>query len=201
MHATSQYVNFLSSYDIKCELIKQHINKHSEFIKIISVKIKDSSFNSRKSAIKRQYIYIFSNEELPVYLSRYVTNINFEINQTVVQDCLTSIIGQHDFAVFQKTGSAVSTTIREIYSAKIEDFQYKVLTDSHKSIILNKITIEGNAFLYRMIRNIIGSIFTLSSSKNKISIIDFKKLLIQNKRIFNFKPAPSAGLYLNKIWY
>ena len=111
------------------------------------------------------------------------------------------IIGKHDFLVFQKTGSNVLTTIREIYHAKIDEFQYKVLTDSNKSIMLNKITIQGNAFLYRMVRNIIGAIYMIASGKNNLSQDEFKELLLQKKRIFNFKPAPSSGLYLNKIWY
>ncbi len=138
---------------------------------------------------------------MPVYLSNYVSYVDVIINKQLIQEYLNIIIGEHDFYAFQKKGSTVLSTIREIYSAEIEEFQYKVLTDSNKSIMLNKITIEGNAFLYRMIRNIIGSIFMILASKNKLSIIDFKELLLQKKRIFNFKPAPYAGLYLNKIWY
>ena len=136
-----------------------------------------------------------------MYLNQYVTVINSDIDHFKVKKCLEYLIGVHDFAVFQKTGSSSKSTVREIISADFNEFKYKVLTDSKKSIMLNKVTIEGNAFLYRMIRNIMGAIFEVLNNSNKLQPNDFNNLIVQNKRIFNFKPAPAAGLYLNKIWY
>ena len=201
VHAIGQYVNFTSTYKLDINSVMLHINKHSKYIKIIKFFIDNKQFHARKSALKREYIYLFSTEQVPVYLSNYISYMERPVDKVVIQECLNMTIGKHDFLVFQKTGSNVLTTIREIYHAKIDEFQYKVLTDSNKSIMLNKITIQGNAFLYRMVRNIIGAIYMIASGKNNLSQDEFKELLLQKKRIFNFKPAPSSGLYLNKIWY
>ena len=201
MHAVSQIVNFYSCYNLNLNIVKNHINKYSNFIKVESIKIADLMFDSRRSARKRQYIYIFSNNSIPIYLKQYVSLISCDFNPIVIKTCLEYLLGVHDFSVFQKSGSSAKSTIREIISVDFNKFSYKVLTDSKKSIMLNKITIEGNAFLYRMIRNIMGAIFEVLKNPNKLQPNDFKNLIVQNKRIFNFKPAPAAGLYLNKIWY
>ena len=51
-----------------------------------------------------------------------------------------------------------------------------------------------------MIRNIIGSILHIQSNTN-LSEDTFKQIIDQKKKVFNFKPAPPQGLYLNKITY
>ncbi len=201
VHAVSQTVNFYSCYNLNLNIVINHINEYSHGIRVESIKIAESTFDSRRSARKRQYIYIFSNNSIPVYLKKYVSVISYDFNPIDIKTCLDCLLGIHDFAVFQKSGSSAKSTVREIISVDFNKFSYKVLTDSKKSIILNKVTIEGNAFLYRMIRNIMGAIFEVLKNPNKLQPNDFKNLIVQNKRIFNFKPAPAAGLYLNKIWY
>ncbi len=158
-------------------------------------------FNARISASFREYIYLFTDKPVPVYLSNYVTVIKQKVNISIIQECLNFLIGTHDFNGFKKSGSNENSTIRKIVSAKVENFCYKVLTDSSKSIILNKVTIKGNAFLYRMIRNIMGSIFLILDKNNILTPINFNQTIEQKRRVFDYKPADPQGLFLNKIFY
>ena len=201
VHACSQVVSFASKYVINSKALINHVNKHSMYLKINDFSCADDDFNARKSASFREYIYIFSDKPVPVYLSNYVTVINQTVDISIVQECLNFLIGTHDFNGFRKTGSNENSTIRKIVSAKVEKFCYKVLTDSNKSIILNKVTIKGNAFLYRMIRNIMGSIFLILDKNNILTPIDFNQTIEQKRRVFDYKPADPQGLYLNKIFY
>ena len=58
----------------------ENLWKHSNYIKINTIKRLEEDFHSRKSALKRRYSYLFSNLELPVYLTNYVGNIDINID-------------------------------------------------------------------------------------------------------------------------
>jgi tRNA pseudouridine38-40 synthase len=168
---------------------------------LLSIELVDISFHARKSARSREYVYYFTNNEIPVFFNNYIAKIDFEIDLSKFTCILKTIIGEHDFTAFKKSGSNELSSIRTIYQADAEKIEYKLLTESNKTIILNKIVIIGNSFLYQMIRNIIGSILMILSKRNKLNENDFHNFLLLKKRTFNFKPAPAAGLYLNKITY
>lgn len=201
VHANFQVASFKSIYKPNINIIPKYINKKLEGISIFSIELTNSEFNARKHAIKREYIYYFSTTNIPVYLFNYVGKIDHHINLEFFNSILKHVIGEHDFSAFKKSGSNEFSTIRTIYYANSEKYEYKLLTDSNKTIMLNKVKIIGNSFLYQMIRNIIGSILEILSNGNKLNGNDFQDFLFLKKRTFNFKPAPSAGLYLNNITY
>ena len=61
--------------------------------------------------------------------------------------------------------------------------------------------INANAFLYHMVRNIIGCLFLICDKNNDFKIMDFKNDFIYNKNMLRFKPVCPKGLYLKKILY
>ena len=200
VHANYQVANFHSNISLNIIPIINNINFKSTYIKIISIDIVDKEFHARKSAISREYIYYFTHSSFPVYYNNYVSRINYNVDVQMFNQLLQHIIGIHDFVAFKKTGSINYSTIRTIYSAQISTTELKVLTESNKPIILNKVKIVGNSFLYQMIRNIVGCILHILRS-SKLNESDFVQFIRSKKRIFNFEPAPPHGLYLNKITY
>ena len=99
---------------------------------------------------------------------------------------LKMIVGTHDFKGFQASGSETETTVRTIYSAKLKkENQY-----------LN-LYITGNGFLYKMVRNIVGTM--LKIGEGKINLNELKPTLF-----FNFKAINTAKpefLYLLNVEY
>ena len=57
-----------------------------------------------------------------------------------------ALIGKHDFIAFSASGRTVKTTVREIYRLDI--------TENGDEIYFE---IEGNGFLYNMVRIIVGT--------------------------------------------
>ena len=99
---------------------------------------------------------------------------------------LKLIIGTHDFKGFMASGSEVESTIRTIYSAKlIKQGNYLIFK------------IKGNGFLYKMVRNIVGTM--LKIGENKLSLTELKPILFSTFKATN--TAKPEHLYLYNVEY
>jgi tRNA pseudouridine38-40 synthase len=67
-----------------------------------------------------------------------------------------------------------------------------------KSGIL-ELTFDGNGFLYRMVRNLVGAMVKVG--QGRLSPADLKKILKARSRIGAPPTAPAEGLYLLKVRY
>ena len=100
------------------------------------------------------------------------------------------IKGKHDFKCFQAASerSKVKNTVRTISRLSIVqegDFIY--------------IDITSNGFLYRMVRNIVGTLLAVGTGK--IPKTDIPKLLKGKDRKLAPATAPANGLCLMKVRY
>jgi tRNA pseudouridine38-40 synthase len=97
------------------------------------------------------------------------------------------LIGKKDFGGFQNSGAEKSSTIREIESISIEGESFY------------HFTLIGNSFLYKMVRNIVGTLVYIGSGK--LAISDIEKTLRSNKREHAGICAPAHGLTLKRVYY
>ena len=200
VHALEQVINFHSSLYIEPSVIKTSSNKKMTDIQINNISFEKEAFHARKSAIKREYYYVFTDEDCPFHLRSFVSKVELPIDIAAVNRFLNLLIGEHDFTLFRKTGSYEKHCVRKIYQAKCIKFQHKLLTDPEKSITLYRIEIVGNAFLYRMVRNIVGCFFEMERPNSKFNLNTFKEAF-KSKNKLQYKPAAANGLILNKIMY
>lgn len=105
-----------------------------------------------------------------------------------LDEALSCLEGEHDFASFCKQISAADGTVRKIESIQVS---------REESII--KIFIKGNAFLHHMIRIIIGTVIEMAQKRE--SPHKMKEILQHKDRKKSGITAPPYGLYLNKILY
>jgi tRNA pseudouridine38-40 synthase len=97
-------------------------------------------------------------------------------------------VAEHDFAAFCAAGSSVSSTVRQIYSAS-------VVRDGNRIIF----SVEGNGFLYNMVRIMVGTLINVSAGKYKPS--DIPSIIESKDRALAGFTAPPDGLYLHKVNY
>lgn len=99
-------------------------------------------------------------------------------------------IGTKDFKAFCNSSNMLYlNTIRTIFSIKIT-----FNTKHHLAIF-----IEGNNFLYKMVRNIIGTIVYVGA--NKIPLESIEELFKKKQRPLIGITAPAQGLFLHKVIY
>ena len=98
-----------------------------------------------------------------------------------------SLIGTYDFKGFMSSGSSVSDTVRTIYNIEVS-----------KSEDLIIIEIEGNGFLYNMVRIIAGTLVDIGRGR----ITEKMSTIIESKsRSMAGHTAPAHGLFLKKVDY
>ncbi len=153
-------------------------------IKVINVF--KTELHARFDAKKKTYIYKMykSNVELP--LKQNALRVNENINLKEMKRFIKCLVGTHDFKGFQASGSPTDTTVRTIFNAKLH-------------ICENDITFEisGNGFLYKMVRNIVGTMLLIG--ENKINLKNLKPTLFKTYKAKN--TARPEYLYLKNVEY
>ncbi len=183
VHATAQVCHLdLPSYWNDTNKLKERCNKMlPSSIHIRRITLVNESFHARYSAKKRVYRYLISIKESSPFTARYQTHLQ-EVDFEKIARNIALFEGVHDFKYFQKTGSDVKTTTREIYKA----FAYK-----HKSTII--LYFEANGFLRSQVRLMCGALLQLEA--------DEIEAMLQKEKRYKIKPVPPQGLYLAKIKY
>ena len=98
------------------------------------------------------------------------------------------IVGTHDFICFMAAGSQVKDTVRTVYSLELER-ENDVVT----------MTIQGNGFLYNMVRIIAGTLIMVG--RGQIKPQEVKNIIDKRDRREAGPTAPAKGLTLKVIEY
>ena len=161
-----------------------------ETITIKKVESCPQDFHAQISAEKKRYVYrLFHKKNPSPFLQRYTWSMRKPVNLNFLQEASKALLGRHDFAAFQSTGTAVSTTVREIFHA---DWVYKPsgFMDFH---------IVGSGFLKQMVRNIVGTLVWLHEKEAPIGAL--QEILASKDRKRAGAPAPAQGLFLASVKY
>ena len=194
VHATGQVIHFdLPPFWTDPQKLQEMMNqKLPRSLHVKKIQTVQDDFHARYSARRRVYRYILKEGESNPFLDEFVTFVD-QIDIQLLQKAIKEFEGTHDFCGFYKKGSDNKTTIRTIYKTRV----YK-----HKGLIV--LYFEANGFLRSQIRLMVGMLLGLNSGKYKIE--DLENQLTPTghfacKQKIAFKPAPSNGLYLAKIFY
>lgn len=194
VHATHQVINFTTP--AMRELHKWHCGVNAllpndiVIKKVIPVSLE---FNARYDAIRRTYsYYLLSSNIRPAILYKKVGWYHKQLNTAKMQEASQLLLGQQDFSSFRASNCQAVTAIRNITHVSITPAQ-----NWHPDVIC--ITITANAFLYHMVRNIIGALVYVGNGN--LSVAEFGDLIkAQNRKI-----APPTfmadGLYFTNVEY
>ncbi len=146
-------------------------------------------FNARKNAIGKRYIYKISNCIFQnLFMKKYVLFIDKKINVLLMQNASQYLLGKNDFSAFRSSKCGSKHGIRYIWIMNIKK--------NNSEISFN---VKGNAFCYKMIRIIIGTLLKIGLGKLRSNNI--KKVLISKNRLNAGKTLSSYGLILSNVYY
>ena len=188
---------FLFAPILKSDFIEAlNVNLPSD-IRILNIKEVDKKFNAIKSSKVKEYVYLFSfGEKAHPFAAPLMANFPEKLNLELMQKGATLFEGVHNFMLYTKGKNLEQTnTTREILLCEIKEND--ILTANffpQKSFALH---IHANGFLRYQVRLIMGQLVALGNGK--ISIDDIIKSLSGSDNARIMKPAPAAGLILNKI--
>ena len=147
-------------------------------------------FDPRRMAISRVYRYTLESTSVRSPLSwtqTYQVSLRLDIGD--MKRAIGLFVGKHNFIQFSGSlKNKDSSTIREIYKAE--------LIQEDKNIYIE---FEGNAFLPRQVRRMVGAIIDVGLGKIKLSEIE--KMLKDQIKINGVRTAPPQGLCLMEVKY
>jgi tRNA pseudouridine38-40 synthase len=191
VHAKHQVINFKTGKELDLYRFKWKLNcVLPDDIVIKEVDIAAEDFDSRKDAVLRQYsYYLVNNHYQSAFLKRYSMLITGDLDVGLMREAAEKFCGVKDFASFCNNSSGGNFTVREIYSFNIRKYS--------GGLIVFKIS--ANAYLYNMVRIIVGTVIEIGMGKRSIESID--KAFEARKRTYAGKIVPAKGLFLTNVVY
>lgn len=168
-------------------------------IRVLSCEETQENFHARFDALSKRYDYHFWTEEnfLPPHRAPFVWDAR-RLNAEAMKEFLPSLLGEHDFASFQNTGTDTKTSVRTVFRAEIHALPLHPSLPPYSPELC--LTIEANGFLKQMVRNIAGLLFEIG--RMKISLSEARRILDIKDRAKNpCRCAPPQGLTLIHVRY
>jgi tRNA pseudouridine38-40 synthase len=149
----------------------------------------DATFDARRSALWRRYRYqILISETRPVLARRASWWLREALDVGAMTAAAAACVGEHDFSAFRAANCQSHTPHRHLSAIEI----------SRTGPVL-ALEFTANAFLYHMVRNLVGSLVAVGRAKAEPAWIG--ELLQQRDRSLAAATAPAAGLSLVEVCY
>jgi len=198
VHALGQQASLRADIAVPIEKLPRVINtaladdrlEGISDIEIVDAKDMPEGFHARFDSKGKRYIYKIRNtKDIDIFQKNYCFHVRDTLDLEAMRKASEYIVGTHDFACFQTAGgNPVQTTVRTVT---------KLTLEKENEFIIMKI--EGDGFLYNMVRIIVGTLVEVGLGKRSPESV---KETIESKNRSNAgKTAPAGGLYLDEIFY
>ena len=190
VHAKAQIIHFDTIIDRSIHSWLAGTNSNlPDDINITWVKNVDDEFHARFSATSRTYCYQVLNQAIRSSLSRDRAWWVYEpLDLSKMRIGSEALVGRHDYTSFRAVSCQAASPIREITEIRIEQ---------HDKLF--NITISANAFLQRMVRNIVGALILIGKKEKDASWL--QDVLDRRDRALAGVAAPAQGLTLLSVKY
>jgi len=188
----------IAHFDLPREKLKMPVSKIPlalnsqlpEDIRIMEVRHVSPEFHARFSAKGKQYRYLVYNfhAQDPLLRTR-AWHVPQKLHLAAIRDATSHFIGKRDYAAFANNRNyEMESTVRTLQRCEVRK-QGPLLT----------FIIEGDGFLYKMCRGIVGTIIQVG--QGRFSSSDVAKMLDARDRRLAGMTAPAHGLVLWKVFY
>ncbi len=160
-----------------------------EDIAVRSAEQVDSSFDVTADVKNKLYRYrIFTGKIRPVLDIRHCWFYPYNLNIEKMNEAAQIFVGKKDFTSFASAADQRESKVRTIFRSDVYregDYVYY--------------EVEGDGFLYNMVRNIVGTL--VEAGKHRIKPEDIQKIIEAEDRSKAGSIAPASGLCLMWLEY
>lgn len=191
VHAHGQVVNFFTTHDTN--KLRNSLNQLlPKDIAVRELTLAHHSFHPTLDAESKEYRYYVCLGEFQLpYHRLYSWHVYHPLNIELMNQAAKLLCCKRDFSSFcnHRSVASYSHYIREITSIKI------LQIDNNRLCFC----IKGNNFLFRMVRNLVGTLIYIG--REKILLQNLSTLLDACNRTAAGITAPAHGLFLHEIFY
>jgi tRNA pseudouridine38-40 synthase len=189
VHARGQVIGFQTKWRHDMLDLQRALNAVlATDVALVEMGFAPEGFHPRFSAVCRSYRYTLLNRRWRSPLER---NRAWHVAESLDLTCMVHasqcLVGTHDFATFGRPPqgeNTVRTVFRTAWQEKDGYFTFDI---------------EANAFLYRMVRSIVGMLVKVGTQR--LSVAAFEALLRARDRSCIRQVAPAHGLCLMRVDY
>ena len=188
VHATGQIFDF-SSQDHRetSQWLKGLNSLLPNDISVSSIQKAPDNFHSRFDAINRSYAYvIYTGKTQPIFFKDYIYWEKYEIDIEIMRAQASDLIGTHNFNSFRGSKCTSKNPVRTVQSIDIQQKGNFII-----------ISLRANAYLYNMVRIIVGTLLDMSKGSGK----NMKTILNARDRKVAGKTAQAQGLFFTGAEY
>ena len=190
VHAENYIANFHTECSLSTNAMLDYLFEYlPEDIGIKSIEEVVDRFHARYNVKSKTYVYrINTNKFRNVFNRRYIYHLAEKLNIIEMRKASEVLIGSHDFNSFNNSRNSDKSTVRTIYYININE-----------NAGLVEIEVNGDGFLWNMVRVIAGTLIEVG--KGNLKPTDIEKILNEKKRWEAGPLAQAKGLFLRDVQY
>ena len=190
VHALGQSAHFDTDSRIPGEKFSYALNTMlPPDIRVCASEDAPGDFHARFSSKGKRYRYLFYGAPHAGARNRNThAHSIYPLNDARMQAEALTLLGRHDFGAFAASGSIVKDTVRTIWRADVDRCGHEV-----------RLIVEGNGFLYNMVRIIAGTLRDVGSGKLEPGAL--ARAIATGNRLDLGVTAPAHGLTLMEVFY
>lgn len=202
VHAIGQITNFSCTKPLPIEKMAKVINNLlPPDIRVMEAVEVAHSFHARFTPHTKRYRYLLEQGcRCSPFAAHYSWQVPGPLNLNAMRQSAQVLLGEHDFRYYTLSGVSTKNFVRKIYHLDIYTpnqpqcplFPWQEL---RAPLVID---VTGNGFLYKMVRLIVCRLVAVGQGRLPDQAIS---AFLHGELKENIPPAPSQGLFLEKIWY
>ena len=190
VHANMFCVSVRTQSRIPCQSLVRALNvKLPHDIAVTGCRQVPLDFHARYDCRGKRYLYQINNSEVKdPFAWRLVYDYRYPIDVALCNRQCQDFVGTHDFSAFCSAGSSVEDRVRTITACGMRREGERVT-----------FFVEGDGFLYNMVRIIAGTLVGVGSGKLEPGA--FARAIASGNRLDLGVTAPPHGLTLMEVFY
>ncbi len=191
VHASCQVAHFDSAgSSVPSERFMQALNSQlPRDIRIQKSREVHPDFHARYDAVMRVYrYYLIKPEHQKAHMTAYSAVCLLDLDLPRLNEMALTLTGSHDFSSFAAAQDPNDNKVRTVHSARFS-------TEGPYTVF----RVAGNAFLWRMVRTMVGTLLLLLEKGGGPE--DIRRILDARDRTQAGPSAKPWGLFLDKVIY
>jgi tRNA pseudouridine38-40 synthase len=191
VHALAQTAHLDLAREASPDVIRNALNHHVKPVAITvrAVEGVADSFDARRSARGRVYLYRILNRRSPPALERgRVWHVGARLDPEAMQAAAQLLVGKHDFTSFRDTLCQAKSPVKTLDALDVRQSGEEI-----------RIEARARSFLHHQVRNMVGTLKLVGAGKWRAG--DVAAALAARDRRAGGPTAPPQGLYLVEVIY
>jgi tRNA pseudouridine38-40 synthase len=190
VHALGQVASVIVDFDHPVDAVQRGLNvRLPGAIRVLQVEDVPLGFHARFHATGKTYRYRIARARVLSPFDRHQAwHVPWPLDEAAMRAAAAALVGTHDFASFQASGTLITDTTRTIERLDLE-------ADSDTLTL----TVTADGFLRHMVRIIVGTLVDTGSSQRRAE--DMPATIAAARREAAGRTAPAQGLTLLSVRY